>query len=509
MAAPQQLASTGAALAWLAQRGAHALSTDSRHVRPGEAFIAWPGHAVDGRRFVPDALAAGASACLVEADGAEAFAWPDTARVAALPGLKSRTGPLASGFMGRPSESLEVIAVTGTNGKTSVSWWVAQALTVLGKRCGVIGTLGVGEPPVAGRAAAITFTGMTTPDPVTVQAGFKRFVDAGLQACAIEATSIGIAEQRLAGSKIDVALFTNFTLDHLDYHGSMEAYWQAKAGLFAWPGLRAAVINTDDAQGAALLSTLAGTLDVWTYSTTQAARLRASDIHYSDASEGGGLRFELQEGAARVEVRSRLIGDYNVANLLAAIGGLRALGIPLVDAARVCTELTPVPGRMDRVASAVDAPQVVVDYAHTPDALEKALRALRPFASQRGGLLWCVFGCGGNRDAGKRPLMGRLAERLADRLVITSDNPRDEAPAAILQQIVAGLVGGAEPVRVIEDRHAAIAQALADAGARDVVLIAGKGHEDYQEIVGVKRHFSDLEQAAAALAARGQGAGAC
>ncbi len=498
----QHLASVDAALGWLAQRGARALSTDSRRVAPGDAFIAWPGYAVDGRQFVPQARAAGASACLVEAAGVEAFSFDaDDDGVAALPDLKARTGELASGFMGSPSQRLNaVIAVTGTNGKTSTTWWVAQALAALGRRCGVIGTLGVGEPPSADQASAITFTGMTTPDPVTVQAGFKRFADAGFDACAIEATSIGIEEQRLAGSKIDVALFTNFTLDHLDYHGSMEAYWQAKARLFAWPGLRAAVVNIDDAQGAALVPTLPAALDVWTYSSTSAARLRAGNVRYDD----GGLRFDLREGDAQVDVRTRLIGDYNVSNLLATIGGLRASGVALADAARVCAGLTPVPGRMDRVASATDAPQVVVDYAHTPDALEKALRALQPFAQQRGGALWCVFGCGGNRDQGKRPLMGALAQALAQRVVITSDNPRNEAPGFILLQIVAGLKGSQEHVSVIEDRRAAIAHAVRHADVRDVILIAGKGHEDYQEINGVKQHFSDLEEAAAALSQRGR-----
>ncbi len=533
----QQLESISAALGWLAQRGVRALQTDSRRVRAGDAFIAWPGSAVDGRQFVPQALAAGASACLVEADGAAAFAALEHAAVAALRGLKAATGVLASDFMDAPSRHLNVIAVTGTNGKTSTAWWVAQALGSLGQRCGVIGTLGVGEPPRARAApvssaaaappAAITFTGMTTPDAVTVQAGFRRFVDAGFAACAIEATSIGIAEHRLAGTKIDTALFTNFTQDHLDYHGSMDAYWAAKAQLFAWPGLRAAVVNVDDAHGAELARSLqSAPLDLWTYSTTGAARLRAASIRYAD----GGLCFELHEGAAQACVTTQLIGEYNVANLLAAIGALRACGVSLADAAAACAGLTPVPGRMQRVdvsppiaaygnrppegvspglgrpgarARAVDTlPQVIVDYAHTPDALEQALRALQPFAAERGGALWCVFGCGGNRDAGKRPLMGALAQRLANKVVITSDNPRHEAPAFILLQIVAGLAGSQDRVKVIENRRAAIAHAVRHADARDVVLVAGKGHEDYQEIRGVKLPFSDVDEAAAALAAR-------
>ena len=495
----RRLDSVDDALGWLAARGVRALATDSRKVAPGDAFIAWPGYAVDGRRFVPQALAAGASACLVEAEGAAGFDGLDADAVAALPGLKASTGVLASGFMGAPSEALEIVAVTGTNGKTSTAWWVAQALSSLGRRCGVIGTLGVGEPPSPLLPSAITFTGMTTPDPVTVQAGFRRFVDAGFKACAIEATSIGLREQRLAGTAIDVALFTNFTQDHLDYHGSMDAYWQAKAQLFAWPGLRAAVINVDDAQGARLARVLQETaLDLWTYSTQGDARLRASQIGYA----GGGLCFELTEGATSVAVSTQMIGAYNVANLLATIGGLRALGAPLADAAAACALLTPVPGRMQRIASDAAAPQVVVDYAHTPDALEKALLALQPFAAERGGALWCVFGCGGNRDPGKRPLMGALAQRLAQQVVITSDNPRNEAPAFILLQIVAGLKGSQERVKVIEDRRAAIAHAVRHAGARDVILVAGKGHEDYQEIGGVKLHFSDVEEAVAALRTR-------
>jgi UDP-N-acetylmuramoyl-L-alanyl-D-glutamate--2,6-diaminopimelate ligase len=501
-----QFDTVDAALAWLHRRGARALTTDSRRIGAGDAFLAWPGYAVDARRFVAQALDAGASACLVEAEGAAAFDLPANGAVAALHGLKARAGALASGYMGAPSEHLNVIAITGTNGKTSTAWWIAQALGALGQRCGVIGTLGVGEPPHGsaleggGAAPALAFTGMTTPDPVTVQAGFKRFVDAGLRACAIEATSIGLAEYRLGGTRIDTAVFTNFTQDHLDYHGTMESYWQAKAGLFAWPGLGAAVINADDPRGAALAEALrTSALDLWTYSTgTGNARLRAGTIRY----DGGGLCFEVEEGQGAASVRTALIGDYNVANLLATMGALRASGIALADAAVACARLTPVPGRMQRVAAGTASPQVVVDYAHTPDALEQALRALRPFAAERGGRLWCVFGCGGHRDAGKRPLMGALAQRLADRVVITSDNPRLESPAAILQQIAAGLVGARDHVEVIEDRRDAIAHSLGFAGPRDVVLIAGKGHEEYQDIAGIKHPFSDVEAASAALAAR-------
>jgi UDP-N-acetylmuramyl-tripeptide synthetase len=499
----QQHASMDAALGWLRASGVRALATDSRRVKAGDAFIAWPGYGVDGRQFVRQALAAGAKACLVEAEGVQAFGFDTEPAVAALHGLKAATGPLASAFLGAPSEHLNVVASTGTNGKTSTAWWVAQSLAALGRRCGVIGTLGVGEPPTSARPeASVQSTGLTTPDPVTLQAALRRFVDEGFVACALEASSIGLVEQRLAGTQITVALYTNFTQDHLDFHDSMTSYWQAKAQLFEWPGLRAAVVNIDDEQGAALAQQLrAGKLDVWTYSMRRAARLRADAVRYTD----GGLCFEVLEGQQRAGVKTGLIGDYNVANLLAVLGGLRALGVPLADAAQACATLTPVPGRMQRVVGDAAGPDVVVDYAHTPDALEKALFALLPFAQERGGQLWCVFGCGGDRDASKRPLMGAVAARLAQKVVVTSDNPRTEAPAAILAQIVAGITAR-EDFAVIEDRRAAIAHALREAGARDVILIAGKGHEDYQDVAGVKHPFSDVAEAQAALHRRGAAA---
>ena len=493
-----RLKSPEAAARWLKEWVRGTLRTDSRQVQPGDAFIAWPGYATDGRRFVPQALAAGAATVLVEDAGIEAFGYDD-ARVATLPGLKAATGGIADAYYERPSAALQVVASTGTNGKTSTAWWTAQALTALGRRCGVIGTLGIGEPPRAAAAPGeVVHTGLTTPDPVTLHAAFRRFADQGFAACALEASSIGVVEQRLAGTQIDVALFTNFTRDHLDFHGTMDAYWAAKRGLFAWPGLKAAAINIDDDAGARLATELPG-LDVWTVSARGAARLSAWNPRYVD----GGLAFTLQEGDAAVEVRSTLIGDYNVSNLIVVLGGLRALGVPLAEAAAVVPQLTPVPGRLQRVGDA--RLEVVVDYAHTPDALEKVLLALRPLATARGGRLWCVFGCGGNRDATKRPLMGAIAARLADRVVLTSDNPRDEAPAAILAQILAGVTGHDE-IAVIEDRREAIAAAVAEASDGDVVVLAGKGHEDYQEVRGEKRPFLDEAEARAALARRHGGA---
>jgi len=502
----QRLASAADAAAWLAARvpatGTGRLRTDSRQVRAGDAFIAWPGYATDGRRYVAGALAAGAAACLVEAEGTEAFGF-DAAdpRIAALPGLKAATGPIAAAWYGQPAQALQVVAVTGTNGKSSSAWWTAQALSALGRRCGVVGTLGIGEPPRAGHPGSIAHTGLTTPDPVTLQAAFRGMADAGFAACAIEVSSIGLVEQRLAGTPVTVAVFTNFTRDHLDFHGDMAAYWAAKRALFDWPGLRAAVVNVDDAQGAALAAELQGRApDLWTVSLRGPARLAAQGLRYVD----GGLACTVVEGGQRAELRSTLIGDYNASNLLGVLGALRALGLPLADAVAVAPQLSPVPGRMERVPAApgvAEQPEVVVDYAHTPDALDKALGALRPLAAARGGALWCVFGCGGNRDATKRPMMGAIAHRLADRVVLTSDNPRDERPALILSQILAGICN-ADAVAVIEDRRAAIAHAVGQAGPRDVVLLAGKGHEDYQEIAGVKRPFSDLAVAAQALAER-------
>jgi UDP-N-acetylmuramyl-tripeptide synthetase len=526
------LPGAAAAVLWLRHGHASGLCTDSRQLRAGEAFLAWPGAKHDGRRHVGDALAAGAVRCLVDDDGVDTFAFDD-ARIAGLAQLKTHAGAIADSWYGQPSRSLDVVAVTGTNGKTSVAWWTAQALGALGRRCGVIGTLGVGEPPVTRSVGAppatrsvgeppragqhkleLQSTGLTTPDAVMLQAALSGFVAQGFAACTMEASSIGLVDHRLTGTRIAVAQFTNFTRDHLDYHGDMPTYWSAKRTLFGWPGLRAAVVNVDDEQGAALADELArswvqpspdsGAPVLWTYSLRGPARLRAQGLQVFD----GGLGFDLVEGDTSLPIRCGLIGQYNVSNLLAVLGALRALGIALADAARVVPALSAVPGRMQRVAANDDAlPVVVVDYAHTPDALDQALQALRPLASARGGRLWCVFGCGGNRDATKRPLMGAIAHKQADHVVLTSDNPRDESPALILAQILAGIHDDVA-VDVIEDRRAAIHEAVERAGARDVVLIAGKGHEETQEIAGVKRAFSDVAVAALALAGRSGGAGA-
>lgn len=488
------------ALAWLHRQGAQRLVCDSRQVQPGDAFVAWPGAAHDGRRYVGAALQAGAVACLVEQEGADAWGLDDP-RVAALAGLKALAGPLAHAFVGDPSAGLPVVAITGTNGKTSTAWWAAQWLQALGRPAAVVGTLGIGRPGGDWQP-----TGLTTPDPVQVALALRGFVQQGVQAVVMEASSIGIEEARLAGTRVHTAVFTNFTQDHLDYHGSMDAYWQAKRRLFDVAGLRAAVVNLDDPQGLALAAELApraeaGALDLWTVSARGLpARLDARALRWTDT----GLAFELHEaGQPAHTLAVPVVGDYNVSNLLCAVAVARTLGHGLADAVRVAAALTPVPGRMESAwpEGPVGLPLVLVDYAHTPDALEKALQALQPVARQRGGRLWCVLGCGGDRDRSKRPLMAAAAEREAAHVVLTSDNPRSEDPREILHQMQAGLATPAR-AQVEPDRALAIALAAAQAGASDVVLLAGKGHEDYQEVAGQRRPFSDRTVAHQALERR-------
>jgi UDP-N-acetylmuramyl-tripeptide synthetase len=488
-----ELHSPQEAAQWLRSRVTGTLHCDSRKIGAGDGFIAWPGAATDGRKHVHAALAQGATACLVEREGVEAYDFATT-DIAAYPQLKAATGPIAAAYFDAPTEQLDVLAITGTNGKTSTAWWLAQALSNLEPQavpCGLIGTLGTGRPP------QVEFVGLTTPDPVLLQRQFRRFLDEGVKACAIEASSVGIAERRLDGTRIRVAVFTNFTQDHLDYHETMEAYWEAKAELFRWPGLRAAVFNLDDEKGRALSQSLqGGNIDLWTVSCVEPARLMARDIGYDDQ----GLRFVVQEDGERHPLATRLIGQYNVSNLLGVIAAMRSMGAPLAQAVRACAGLLPVPGRMERL-SEPGKPLVAVDYAHTPDALDKALQALAPLARQRGGKLWCVFGCGGDRDPVKRPLMAAVAEKNADRVVVTSDNPRSEMPENIISQILLGL-SRRECVQVQADRALAIAETVRLAAPQDVVLLAGKGHEDVQEIAGVKLPFSDQAHAQAALAAR-------
>ena len=477
----------GQAASWLRSHVGGSLWTDSRKVGSGDGFIAWPGAATDGRRFVTQVLEAGATACLVEADGLQDFAFTD-ARVAAYRGLKAAAAPISAAYFDEPSKQLQIIAITGTNGKTSTAWWLAQALDKVGKKCGIIGTLGIGEPE------AMIFNGLTTPDPVLLQQQLRRFVDEGFAACALEASSIGIAEQRLDATFIRVAVFTNFTQDHLDYHGSMQVYWDAKKKLFAWLGLEAAVLNVDDNKGVELNALLAGSaLDVWTVSLGGPARIRADNIQQG----AKGVAFDVVEGTERLRISTAVAGLYNVSNVLGVIAAMRALGISLALTVKACEGLLPVPGRLETLL-VEGLPMVAIDYAHTPDALEKVLVALRPIAQGRAGRLWCIFGCGGDRDATKRPLMAAVAQKYADQIVVTSDNPRTESATAIISQILLGLTQS-DSVHVEADRAVAIRHALTLARPGDVVLLAGKGHESYQEIHGVKHPFSDRSHAEAAL----------
>ncbi|MDR7150195.1 UDP-N-acetylmuramoyl-L-alanyl-D-glutamate--2,6-diaminopimelate ligase [Hydrogenophaga palleronii] len=497
---------------WLHDRVQGALSCDSRQIRPGDGFVAWPGAAQDGRQFVRAALDAGASAVVVERDGVAAFDLDDQAPIAAVAGLKALAGPIASAFCQMPSAQLDVIAITGTNGKTSSAWWMAQLLSACGHDCAMVGTLGMGRVPTtvddAGSAALVS-TGLTTPDPMRLQQQLREFVSEGVKACAIEASSIGLVEGRLNGTQIKVAVFTNFTQDHLDFHGDMPSYWAAKAMLFDWPGLAAAVVNLDDVRGSELAVTLGQrSLDLWTIAVgsgpvADTARLFARDLVHTRH----GMQWEVVERdvsgneIAAHQLSLPVVGEYNVSNLLGVLASARALGVPLARAVAACAVLSPVPGRMQPVAPDGDAsllPWVLVDYAHTPDALEKALQALQPVVQQRNGALWVVIGCGGDRDRSKRPLMAAVAEREAQHAVLTSDNPRSENPERILRDMAAGL-SRPQDASLLVDRSQAIAHAVAQARPQDVVLVAGKGHEDYQDVQGVKRPFSDVSHARLAL----------
>lgn len=475
-----------AILAELAARGiqANRLCADSRLVQAGDVFVAMPGHRTDGRAYVRDAVAKGAAAVLHEAGANVDVAVP----AIAIPGLAALSGEIAHLVYGRPSERLWMAGVTGTNGKTSVSQWIAQAMGWFDCPCAVIGTLGSGFPD------KLTESVNTTPDAVTLHRQLAGFVTQGAVACAMEVSSIGVEEGRINGVHFDVGVFTNLTQDHLDYHGTMAAYAAAKERLFAWPDLRAAVINLDDPFGAELADKLVGRMRTIGY-TLQAKVSHGETAAATDfAMTATGVSFKLDG----VRFDAPVVGRFNASNLLAVIGALLAADETLEDIAAVLPRLTPPPGRM-QVIGGNDAPLAVVDYAHTPDALEKALTTLRETATVRGGRLVCVFGCGGDRDPGKRPIMGAIAERLADRVLLTSDNPRSEEPDAIIAAISAGMK--ANPI-IEANRAVAIRTAIAEAEARDVVLLAGKGHEPYQEIAGVRHPFSDIEHARTALEQR-------
>jgi len=473
--------------------GMRRLTADSRQVRRGDTFVAYPGESRDGRDYIQQAITQGAGSVLWEQRG---YTWRDTWPVhnVGVKDLRRHAGEIASRVYGRPSSRLWMVGVTGTNGKTSCSQWVAQGLARGGRRCAVIGTLGSGWP---GRPKSGV---NTTPDAILLQDLLRKFERAGAAAVSMEVSSHGLAQHRVQAVEFDVALLTNLTRDHLDFHGTMRAYKAAKAGLFHLPSLRHAVLNLDDPFGVELASTRRRGLSVLGYGFDKPAigripHLAARNLRLMRA----GIRFDVSTPWGAGSVHSRVIGRFNAANLLGTLAVLLVSGMAFDESMAALQRVRPVPGRTECIGGG-RRPLVVVDYAHTPDALDKVLRSLReissvaagPHAKPRQARLICVFGCGGERDRGKRPLMARAATRLADYTVITSDNPRGERPGAILADIMAGVQG---ECTVVPERAQAIREAIIAARRGDTVLIAGKGHERYQEIRGVRHPFSDLDVA--------------
>ena len=461
------------------------LVMDSRKLRAGDAFVAIAGFGTHGLAFVEQARQAGAAAILFEPPAPDEY--PAPADAIAVPGLRSRLGAMGDLFHGHPSHAMTMVGVTGTNGKTSTVQLLAQAWHLRGVQGGSIGTLG------AGLHGEVRPTGFTTPLVLDMHALLGELRDAGAEAVAVEVSSHALDQGRVDGVHYDVAVFTNLTRDHLDYHGDMDAYGEAKARLFARAGLKAAVLNLDDAWGRTLAQRPAQDVRVIGVSSRGAAgaALEARALHF----DARGIGFDLCAGTEQHPVRSPLLGRFNVDNLLAVAGVLYALGDSVAGVAATLSQLQPVAGRMNRLGGDGVRPLVVVDYAHTPDALEQALASLRAHAGAR---LTCVFGCGGERDRGKRPMMARIAARHADRVVVTDDNPRGENGDAIVAEIMAGFEAP-QAAQVERDRARAIARAIALSGPQDVVLVAGKGHEPYQEIAGVRHPFDDTAVAAAAL----------
>lgn len=465
------------------------LVSDSRRAKPGLGFAAYPGESADGRSWIGDALSRGASALLWEPEGWQGGVdWP--VPNLAVPGLATEASRIADAVYRQPSASLAVTGVTGTNGKTSTTSLLAQLFNAAGTRCGLVGTLGAGFP---GELAA---TGYTTPGAIETQQLLAQLRDQGARAVAIEVSSHALELGRVDAVRFDLAVFTNLTRDHLDFHGSMESYAAAKEALFDAQGLRLAVINVDDAFGAALHRRLlaAGRAVLACTQDPQlqppGAVLRASAARFRP----DGTDFMLDSAEGKVAIASPLVGRFNLANLLGVLACALASGVQARDLPALVSGLVPPAGRLERVG-VPGGVQVVIDYAHTPDALEQVLSSLR--ASLSGGRLVCVFGCGGDRDPGKRPQMGAIAERLADLVVLTSDNPRGEVPARILADIESGMQ---EPPRAsLVDRAEAIRLAVSLAAPGDVVLVAGKGHETTQEIAGARHPFSDHQQVRRAL----------
>ena len=461
------------------------LTLDSRHLREGDVFIAVPGLHRDGRDFLADA-AKKACALVYEDDGIRrTFKVP----AIAVPELSAHLGEFAAGFYHDPSASMFTIGITGTNGKTTSSHWLSQLFTHLGENCAAIGTIGCFMQGRAFESAPLT-----TPDAVTLQGLYRTLLKSDAKAFAIEASSIGLEQGRLQATRFDVAVFTNLTRDHLDYHHDMQAYEKAKAILFDWPGLRSAVINIDDEAGIRLAEKAVHRhLQVFVTSTRGTIALPGTRLIAAQniRSTVDGIRFDLRFGDFSQSFELPIFGEFNVSNLLGAVGTALAAGYDIETISTHLEGLVPPAGRMQLVKYP-GTPLAVVDYSHTPDAIEKVLTALRPVAKTRRGKLWIVLGAGGDRDHGKRPLMAQKATEGADKVILTSDNPRTESPAAIIEDMLQGVT---EPVQVIEDRREAIEAAITAANANDIILIAGKGHEDYQEIMGIKHPFSDAIEA--------------
>ena len=485
------------------------LVTDSRAVAPGDTFIAYPGSKADGRQFIKQAIANGANAVIWEAHG---FSWNEAWQLPnlAVADLRHHAGEIADHVYGSPSQKLWAVGITGTNGKTSCCHWIAQSFCALGKKTALIGTLGNGFHP------SLQPTLNTTPDAIRLHELLADYLAQGAQAVAMEVSSHALEQGRVNGVQFDVALLTNLSRDHLDYHGDMHSYAAAKRRLFDWQQLKYVVLNLDDAFGAEIAEQLQDKgVEVVGYGLNDAALALAERLGLRMVY-GGALRMDAHGFSLQIhsswgggELHNTLIGRFNVTNLLGVMAVLLVSGVTLSDALHELSLISPVPGRMQTFGDGGDRPTVVVDYAHTPDALEKVLQALREVVGHKsgayGGKLMCVFGCGGDRDRGKRPMMGATAAKLADVAIITSDNPRSEAPLDIIAAIVSGITAGGRETKgtyqIIEDRASAIAQAVLSAHATDIVLIAGKGHESYQEVRGVKYPFSDAEVAQRALLA--------
>jgi UDP-N-acetylmuramoyl-L-alanyl-D-glutamate--2,6-diaminopimelate ligase len=486
------------------------LTSDSRAVQPGDVFLAYPGDerlgkGNDGRRYIGDAIARGAAAIVAEKQGLqERGAW--AVPYIATEELKPLAGWLADAVYGAPSRELRVVGITGTSGKTSCATWLAEALQTLSAApAGLIGTTGYGL------VGALQPNPNTTPDAIVVHRELAALRRAGAHACAMEVTSIGLDQGRVNGVHFAAALFTNLSRDHLDYHRDMDEYRDAKALLFQSPTLPHAIINADDAAGNTLSMGISKACQITAYGSGAHTLARAAQFaprfapqfaHARNLSIGAqGATFTFDTSWGQAAVRTPIVTDFNITNLVGVGATLLAMGFALPRVVDVMATLTPPVGRME-VVSQAHQPLVMVDYAHKPDALEKALMSASSSAAARGGQLWVVFGAGGNRDKGKRPMMGEVAARLAQHVVLTSDNPRDEDPAQIIAEIAAGMPHDSA---VIEpDRAAAIGYAIAHAKTNDVVVIAGKGHENTQERAGIKTPFSDQNVARAALQDWGQ-----